>query len=60
MPLSEVQMSPPGPAKSNTIKWTVLISYQTRPIPLGPLCHTRIPVEDQKNGGIYKRDWSVI
>ena len=39
---------------------TVLVSYQPRPIPLGPFCHTRIPVEDQKDGGVYKRDWSVI
>ena len=39
---------------------TVLVSYQPRPIPLGPFCHTRIPVEDQKDGGLYKRGWSVI
>ena len=39
---------------------TVLVSYQLRPIPLGPFCHTRIPVEDQKDGGFYKRGWSVI
>ena len=39
---------------------TVLVSYQPRPIPLGPFSHTRIAVEDQKDGGLYKRDWSVI
>ena len=39
---------------------TVLVSHQPRPIPLGPFCHTRIPVEDQKDGGLYKRGWSVI
>ena len=39
---------------------TVLISYQPRPIAKGPFCHARIPVEDQKVGGLYKRDWSVI
>ena len=39
---------------------TVLVSYQPRPIPGGPFRHTQIPVEDQKDGGLYKRDWSVI
>ena len=41
-------------------RMTVLVSYQPCPIPRGPFCHTRIPVEDQKDGGLYKRDWSVI
>ena len=28
---------------------TVLVSYQPRPIPRGPFCHTQMPVEDQKD-----------
>ena len=64
MPLSEVQMPPPGPVKllyQQVDEWLFdLVSYQPRPIPLGPFCHTRIPVEDQKDGGLYKRGWSVI
>ena len=58
MPLSEVQMPPPGP----TNKWTndCFSQLSTSSDLQGPFCHTRIPVKEQKDGGLYKRDWSVI
>ena len=59
MLLSEVQMPPPGPVKlwyEQVDEMTVSVSYQPRPIPRGPFCHTQIPAEDQKGGGLYKRE----